>query len=112
MQKKNLFFLVLSFFLLSSCCEFLEEIQLNKSGSGHASLVIDAKESAPLLAFLMQQSGQKLMPDMPALPTATELQQQAQALEFQNNQDDNGIHNAQFTIDIQQFKVIFHAEFD
>ena len=102
----------MSFFLLfSSCCEITEDITLYKKGNGKASITIDAKESAPLIAFFMAQAGQSLMPDMPTIPSVPELEQKSNQLAAKINAAGSGISNAQFSFDFKTAKFIFSAEF-
>ena len=108
---KHFCYLIFCCFFLSSCCEMIEEIYLTKKGNGKAKITIDAKESAPLIAFFMTQAGQSIMPDMPPIPSVTELEQKSKILVETLNKADNGISNANFSWDFKSAKFIFQADF-
>lgn len=109
--RKKTGFLVSLLLLFSSCCEITEDITLYKKGNGKASITIDAKESAPLIAFFMAQAGQSLMPDMPSIPSASELDQKSKELATKINALGSGVSHAEFSFDFKTAKFIFSAEF-
>ena len=109
--KKKIGLLASFLLLLSSCCEITEDITLYKKGNGKASITIDAKESAPLIAFFMAQAGQSLTPNMPAIPSVSELDQKSKQLAAKINALGSGVSNAEFSFDFKSAKFIFSAEF-
>ena len=107
-QKICMLFFALFF---TACCEISEEITLTKKGNGQAKISINAKESAPLIAFFMAQAGQQIMPDMPPVPTMAEIDAKTKIVIDQLNKADNGITNAQFSFDFAKAQFEFSADF-
>ena len=99
--------LVSSTFLLTGCFELLEVVNLEKDGRGSMKLILNMSRSRNVVEeFMSKDSIQGV-----AVPTAKTI---IEGLEYAKLllQASEGIHNANYKADLENYIITFSAEFD
>ena len=107
LKKRLLLLLSISFFLFTSCFEFIEEISFNKDGSGTAMLTINLSKSKTKIASIMlldSVNGYKIPSKKTIKNRLSEIVQKIKITK--------GIHNVKSTLNFDEFIVTVSCDFD
>ncbi len=108
MFKKRLLLLsIISFFLFTSCFEFVEEISFNKDGSGRATLTINLSKSKTKIASIM------LLDSINGyqVPSKTSIKNKLSEI-VEKIKATKGIHNVKNTLNFDEFIITVSCDFD
>lgn len=108
MQKTLILILVcLSSFFLTGCFELLEVVNLNEKGGGSAKMVLNMSRSKAIVKEYMQRDSVQGV----KVPTPKSI---VDGLEYAKEmlQKTDGIHNADYSVDLESYIVTFKADFD
>lgn len=108
MQKSLILILIcLSTFFLTGCFELLEVVNLNETGGGSAKIVLNMSRSKAIVKEYMQRDSVQGV----KVPTPKSI---IDGLEYAKVllQKEDGIHNADYSLDLENYIATFTADFD